>query len=79
MDTKPALIPPRAEQRPHVTIHHGYERNDIYAWLKADNWQQVMREPAALPQDIRNYLEAENAHTDAVMADTDGASSDRGR
>jgi oligopeptidase B len=29
-----------------------------------------MRDPAALPQDISDYLEAENAHTDAVMADT---------
>ena len=71
MDTKPALIPPRAEQRPHVTTYHGLERNDVYAWLKAPNWQQVMREPAALPQDIRDYLEAENAHVDAVMADTE--------
>jgi oligopeptidase B len=71
VDTKPALIPPRAEKRPHVTTYHGIERNDAYAWLKAPNWQQVMREPLALPQDIRDYLEAENAHTDAVMGDTE--------
>jgi oligopeptidase B len=71
LDTKPALIPPRAERRPQIATRHGIVRNDVYAWLRADNWQQVMRDPAALPQDIRDYLEAENAHTDAVMADTD--------
>ncbi|HEY7765700.1 MAG TPA: S9 family peptidase [Aestuariivirgaceae bacterium] len=71
MDTKPALIPPRAERRAHITSHHGIVRNDVYAWLRAENWQQVMREPQALPQDIRDYLEAENAHSDAVMADTE--------
>jgi oligopeptidase B len=71
VDTKPALIPPRAEKRPHLTVHHGIERNDVYAWLKAPNWQQVMREPLTLPQDIRDYLEAENAHADAVMGDTE--------
>jgi oligopeptidase B len=71
LDTKPALIPPRAERRPSITTRHGLVRNDLYAWLRADNWQQVMRDPEALPHDIRDYLEAENAHTEAVMADTE--------
>ena len=70
MDTKPALIPPRAERRQHLTHWHSIVRNDAYAWLRADNWQQVMRDPEALPSDIRDYLEAENAHSDAVMGDT---------
>jgi oligopeptidase B len=70
LDTKPAFIPPRAERRPYLTTRHGFTRNDAYSWLKADNWQQVMRDPTALPQDINDYLEAENTHTDAVMADT---------
>ena len=45
-------------------------RSDDYAWLRADNWREVMREPEKLDAEIRAYLEAENAHTEAAMADT---------
>ena len=51
--------------------HHGHTRTDDFAWLRAENWQEVMRNPAALPGDIRAYLEAENAYFAAAMADTD--------
>ena len=34
------------------------------------NWQEVMRDPAQLDPAIRAHLEAENAYTAAVMADT---------
>lgn len=61
---------PIAERRPQITAHHNHQRIDDYAWLRAENWQQVMRDPAALDADIRAYLEAENAYTDAVMAGT---------
>jgi oligopeptidase B len=61
---------PRAEKRPRVTTHHGVTLTDDYAWLRAPNWQTVMREPGALDPAIRAYLEAENAHTEAVMAGT---------
>ncbi|HEY8595596.1 MAG TPA: S9 family peptidase [Devosiaceae bacterium] len=54
--------PPKAETRPHATLLHGIRREDPYHWLRADNWQQVMQEPDALPADIRAYLEAENAY-----------------
>ncbi len=66
--TKPA--PPRAEKRPVKSVHHGIEWVDDYAWLRAENWREVMKDPSALPQDIRAYLEAENAWQEAVMADT---------
>jgi oligopeptidase B len=41
---------------------------DDYAWLRADNWQAVMRDPAALDSRIRTQLEAENAYLQAMMA-----------
>jgi oligopeptidase B len=72
MLTRPdQLTPPRAERRPTATVHHGHRRVDDYAWLRAPNWQEVMRNPAALPQEIRDYLEAENAYFRRQMADTE--------
>lgn len=65
-----ALKPPRADRRPVSDTRHGITRVDEYAWLRADNWQEVMREPEKLPADIRAYLEAENAYTEARMAPT---------
>jgi len=61
---------PRAEKRPVTTTHHGVTLTDDYAWLKAPNWQAVMRDPTVLDRTIRAYLEAENAHTEAALGDT---------
>ncbi|MEM8837957.1 MAG: S9 family peptidase [Pseudomonadota bacterium] len=62
---------PVAEKRPVESTHHGISRNDPYHWLKADNWQEVMQDPQALPADIRAYLEAENSFTDTYFKDTE--------
>jgi oligopeptidase B len=51
--------------------HHGIRRDDPYAWLRADNWQQVFQDPAALDPAIRQHLEAENAYQAGMMADTE--------
>lgn len=56
---------PVAEQREHIITAHGIERNDAFSWLRAPNWQEVMRDPSVLPQDIRDYLETENAYFEA--------------
>ncbi len=64
------VLPPRAERRPVTTVHHGITKTDDYAWLRAENWQEVMRAPETLAADIRAYLEAENAHAEAALADT---------
>jgi oligopeptidase B len=70
LDPKTSLKPPLAARRPHVTTHHGVTLEDDYAWLRADNWQDVMRDPSLLDAEIRAYLEAENAYSDAELADT---------
>lgn len=62
---------PAAEKRPHRSIRHGIERTDDYAWLRDENWQDVMRDPSKLDPDVRRYLEAENAYTARVMVDTE--------
>jgi oligopeptidase B len=62
--------PPVAPRRPHSFTHHGITVTDDYAWLKDENWQEVLREPSVLKPDIRAYLEAENAYADAVLGHT---------
>ena len=61
---------------PSSTTHHGVDLDDDYAWLRADNWQDVMRDPALLDPEIRAYLDAENAYTAAQLADTRDAAGD---
>ena len=60
--------PPVAPKRPFKDTRHEIERVDDYAWLRAENWQEVMRDPSVLDADIRANLDAENAYTAAVMA-----------
>lgn len=64
------MKPPCAEKRPVVTTVHGVDLVDDYAWLRADNWQDVLRDPELLDPGIRAHLDAENAFCDAYMADT---------
>jgi oligopeptidase B len=67
----PAAKVPAAKQISHARTVHGIVSDDPYAWLRADNWQEVMRDPSVLDGAIRDYLEAENAYTAARMADTE--------
>ncbi|WP_011580205.1 MULTISPECIES: S9 family peptidase [Chelativorans] len=66
----PALPAPKADKRPVTDTRHGFTRTDEYGWLRAGNWQEVLRNPAALADDIRAHLEAENAYHEAMMEDT---------
>src|SRR5712691_245683 len=62
--------PPRAERRPKTSTWHGVALVDDFAWLRAANWQEVMRDPGKLDPEIRAYLAAENAYADRALADT---------
>lgn len=63
-------LPPVAERRPSFSVQHGLELVDEYAWLRAANWQEVMRDPSVLDPQIRAYLDAENAYTESALNDT---------
>lgn len=67
---KQNALPPRAEPRPVTHETHGISRQDDYGWLRADNWQEVMRDPDVLDADIRAYLEAENTYQQEQLAPT---------
>ena len=51
---------PRAPKQPVTSLHHGVALTDDYGWLRAANWQDVMRDPGVLDPAIRAYLEAVN-------------------
>ncbi|MEE4295020.1 MAG: S9 family peptidase [Wenzhouxiangella sp.] len=68
MDKALSLTPPNVEARPVQIEQLGRTRTDDYAWLRDDNWQEVMRDPSVLQADIRAMLEAENEHYGEVMA-----------
>ncbi len=65
-----APAPPRAEIRQSTLSAHGVAWVDDYAWMRAENWRDVLRDPSQLPSDIRAHLEAENAYADALLAPT---------
>jgi oligopeptidase B len=44
--------------------------SDPYAWLKAENWRDVLEDADALPDDIRGSLEAENTYTRKALRGT---------
>ena len=63
--------PPVAARIPKHITQLGRERVDDYAWLRDDNWQAVLRDPAVIRADVKTHLEAENAYTKAMLAATE--------
>jgi len=63
------LSEPRAEQQPLMRNLHGTRLTDEFAWLKAANWREVMRDPQQLDPAIRAYLQAENDYCEHALAD----------
>ena len=66
MQSRPT--PPVARKEPRRIEQLGRTRVDDYAWMKDDNWREVLRDPAALKADVKTHLQAENAYTKALLA-----------
>ena len=62
--------PPIAKPRPVERFVHGERLIDDYAWLRASNWRDVMRDPSVLEPEIRAFLEAENRYSEKSFAKT---------
>jgi oligopeptidase B len=67
---KRRLRPPVAEVRPTKKVVHGVTIADDYAWLRAENWQEVLKDPSVLPKDIRKLIDAENKYAAAMLEGT---------
>ncbi|MEX0373568.1 S9 family peptidase [Spiribacter roseus] len=68
MATTPGTPAPVAARQPVTDTRHGITREDPYTWLRDPNWREAMVEPERLDPAIRDYLSAENAYADSVMA-----------
>ncbi|TMI99374.1 MAG: S9 family peptidase [Alphaproteobacteria bacterium] len=62
---------PRAERHPRSSTWHGITLTDDYAWLRAENWREVMRDPSKLEPKIGAYLAQENDYTKAALGHTE--------
>ena len=62
--------PPVAKKKSVGDTRHGIARTDDYAWMRAENWQAMFKDPSLLDPELRAHLEAENAYMEAAMADT---------
>jgi oligopeptidase B len=58
---------PRARAILTQRIVHDTLLEDDFAWLRAEQWQAVIRAPETLPKPIRAYLEAENRYAKAAF------------
>ena len=65
------LPAPTCRQTAHSEARHGITRTDEYRWLRAADWQAVLRDPSRLDPEIRAHLEAENAYQEGLLADTE--------
>ncbi|WP_158817092.1 S9 family peptidase [Methylocapsa sp. S129] len=62
-----AIIPPSATKFPETRSAHGVRWIDDYAWIRAHNWREVLRDPSALPPAIHDLLKAENAYAERAL------------
>ena len=67
----PRPVAPVAKIEPVRREQLGRTRTDDYAWMKDDNWREVLRDPSAIKPDVKSYLEAENAYVKAMLAATE--------
>ena len=65
--TWPTLAAPTIPAHPTSRVLHDVTLSDDYAWLRADGWRDVLRDPACLPAPIRAVLEAENTYAEAHL------------
>ena len=64
-------IPPSPPRKPFRIEQLGRVREDAYHWMKDDNWQAVLRDPAKIRADVKAALDLENAYSAAVLAGTE--------
>jgi oligopeptidase B len=65
------LVAPIAEKKPEKLVTHGDTRIDNYFWMRLSDKQKNAEKPDAQTQKVLDYLNAENAYREKMMAHTD--------
>ncbi len=71
------LVPPDGPAAPvaspvrHLRTVHGVRLSDDYAWLRAENWREVLRQPELLPVPVTKLLRQENRYSAAILKPLD--------
>ncbi len=60
---------PKLRKETKVVKIHNDKLTDDYAWIKQDNWQEVLQKPQVLNSEVLNYLKEENKFTDTQLED----------
>ncbi len=60
---------PIAKKIPITIKQLGRTRTDDYAWMRDENWRDVLNDPSKLNTEIRSYLVEENNYTKSVLLD----------
>ena len=61
--------PPKARKKAKIIQRHGDIVTDPYDWMRDENWEEVLKKPELLSEDIRKHLESENAHFEGHYQD----------
>ncbi|WP_029038166.1 S9 family peptidase [Salinimicrobium xinjiangense] len=61
---------PDVMQKDSVLSIHDHVRKDPYFWMRLTDEQKIAKQPDEQTRKVIEYLNAENAYTDTVMADT---------
>ncbi len=69
--TKKDINAPVAEKKPESISMHGDTRIDNYFWMRLSDEQKNAKTPETQAQKVLNYLNAENAYREKMMAHTD--------
>lgn len=67
-DTNTMPQVPVAKKVPHQSVIHGDTITDNYFWMRLSDEQKEAETPDAQTQDVLDYLNAENAYREEVMA-----------
>lgn len=69
--TKSDILPPSVDKLPENLQAHGDTRVDNYYWMKLSDEQKNAKTPEEQTQKVLDYLNAENAYREKMMAHTD--------
>ena len=61
---------PQLRKKEEEKSCHGYTWTDSYSWIHQENCLEILRDKSKLNQEVRKYLEEENAYTEKNMSNT---------